>query len=183
MLGVDHLVLDGAGKGQVFPDLLVLEFRPEYAGGVQELKALCNREPLIGACNARAVLDVRLAALGKAVDQRALPHVRDAHHHHADLTAHHALCLPCGDAVLQDLFHQRDESVQSFVGFAVDGDRGDPLRLIIRDPAGGLRRVRHVALVHQNDARLRSNQLVEDRVPAADRNTRIDDLGHRVHQL
>jgi len=57
------------------------------------------------------------------------------------------------------------------------------LLLIIGNPAGGLRGIRHIAFIHQDNPGLIFDDFMQLRIPGADRDSRVNNLRHRVHQL
>ena len=184
--GVENFVAYRTGKREVLADDWVLELRPKHTRRIEQLKALADRKPLVAAGNAGLILHRRLtgaAALAQTVDQRRLADIRHTDNHDADRSSGHALALPRGNLFAQDVFDLGHQAVQPFARFAVDRDCNRFMLLEIFDPLGGLRRIRHIGLIHQNNFRLAADDIFQNRVPAAHRDAGVDQLRHDVNQL
>ena len=182
-LGVDHVLLDGARVGKAHPDLRVFKLRPQNARRVQKQKPLIDRDPLLAARNAGAVLGLCALAPGDLVDERRFSHIRNADDHELQGPSHLSLLRVPRQLFSQQRAHRRDEAGNALFRLAVGLQNGIALRPEVLCPFFRQRRVCHVDAVQDDHARLIAADRVDIRVAAGNRDARVENFAHGVDEL
>ena len=181
LLDVQNIVLHRTRKGKTLADFRIVKFRPEDAGGVQQLQGGVHGHPLLGAGNAGAILGLGGLALGHLVDEGGLAHVGDAQHHDADHAAHLTLGGVGLQLITEQLTDGGGEFLRAHAALGVGLQHGPALGAEILRPAAGLGGVGLVGTVEDDEAWLARRQVVHVRVAGGQGDAGVQYLADGVH--
>ena len=182
LLAVQDLVPDGADQGQAHADGLIVELGPQDAGGIQELYAAAQPDPLLAPRDAGLVACLGTGPARKGIDKGRFTDVGDPGDHGPEGPADDPARLVAGDLLPAGLLHIPAHDLPRLL-LAGIGRHCQKAPLPEKVQIGLCpRRIRQVRLAQQDHAALPAAEGIDVRIAAAHGDPRIHQFDHQIHQ-